>query len=106
MAEMCNKKCVILTEYVLCRYAAYSITPHTSPDQSSSVTSSVQTVTFPSDDDTAEANRPGSKTEDVSKLFIDNGIVLVNFSEVTGQVIALENRQAKVGYVALRPTVM
>ena len=34
-------------------------------------------------------------------MFIDTVIVLVNISQVTKQVIALENRQAKVGCIAL-----
>ena len=106
VGRMCGAACVIVTECVLCRYAAYSITPHTSPDQPSSVPSSFQTVTFSSGDVAAEANRPGSKAGASDKLSIDNGIILVNFSDITGQIVALINRQAQVGCMAPGPTVI
>ena len=83
----------VMPKHLLCRYAAYSIMPHTSPERSSAARSSVQSVTIPAG---ANSARSGSVAEDSDSLCIDNGILLVNFSKATGHMVALENRQAKV----------
>lgn len=90
-----------MTKHLLCSYAAYSIMPHTSLEKSSTARSSVRTVPIPAGAATADSARSGSVAEEEDSLCIDNGILLVNFSKATGHMVALTNRQAKVGCSAV-----
>lgn len=95
-AQVC-KRMVAAHAKMVCRYAAYSITPHTSPEPSSATLSSILAVSFQHPNSTGVSRRDKDK-EDVDAVSIDNGIICVNFSDVTGQVVSLDNRQAEVGY--------
>ena len=79
-----------------CRYAGYTVTTHTSPEPASAAASQVQHIMFPGSSARPDTTGASGEAENAGSLFVDNGLLRVELSNVTGQVVGLLNQQAQV----------
>lgn len=92
--------CVIsklLTWHLCCRYAVYTVTPHSQEQtpQATAAAAKTDIYTF-TNGILTHTNADAAALPEGDDLLVDNGLLRLNFSKTTGRLTSLTNHQAGV----------